>query len=1377
MVGLSDIPLLGNIVSSLSSATVEAMYRGLRYTFRYKALVNDFESEMKKLNAEAERVSVRVNEETDSGRTIYDSVLEWQGNVDEIRNKANQISVSWKCIPCLPIPNPVARFQLGKEAVVKKSNAAELVARGRGLQDNEIAHRPRMQNEPNTESILPIYPSLKDAYEELWNILVDKDGPVIVGIHGMAGVGKTTMMKRLWIEAMAQGVFNKVTQADVRSQNPLDVINLQQQIAGHLNCRLELKDDAMLRANQLRSSLKKGGKTLIVLDDVWRKIRLEDIIGTSLADAKSWKGYKILFICRERSACLDNDCKRVVEITALTGPESWDLFEKTVGAADIENLNDKKLAEEVCKKCAGLPLVIRAVARQLRSASHHVWTDTLNTFQTNIASVPGISGDVFASLKLSVDNQDQDVKKFLLVCSLFSSRGAHISKKRLILLAAGSQHVPGGITRILAMIDILKSSSLSHKDNQHLRLIDIFRDVAVSVAVTGDAFLRASCGSLFADAAADYSSRRLIHLDVDKDDDQLPDRLVCSHLRTLLIQGQYKIGVPKFKSSMFENLKFLVLIGIFVQTRFSLRFLLRLQTLYLDDCDLRNTNSRFYPTRLKTLCIWDCNLPTFLELPNMILLRKLEIRKRYKFQMGRGTISRLLGLEKLYLEYPSEYWDDSMQSVMPSFKEISSLKCLTSLKIFWDSFEPKQDTTIFSSLVDYDIRVGGGGKNKYRPASKVSLTKLVELADGNNFEGFRNLIGRAEEVILRKTNVDISNIWNGEGEVFKDLKNLYIDGCKTMKHLAARIAPYEIPLVTDQHQTSFSNLSILKIERCSAMKYLLSHSVAKGLKQLQHLSVSECGLMEVIVLNDGTSGDGEILNFKGLISLKLLDMHRLTSFYGGHSSLLSPLDDDTNPSSQSQPQPQSQPRPLFNGMVAFPCLEELELSDLKEISDIWGEHYPSDNVRASWPLKSLEVTRCHELDVVIPHFMLNSLSSLERLELDDCDGLRNVFLPSVARGLGDLKKLEVMCCKKMTAIIGQGEQSTDHAIIFHELTHLKLNHLQELSIFSCQEVKFPKLVDLILRDVKINLEEIELGRYDSTCELKYLDINCDSEIQLPDTWQLCLHYMQSLALRQSWSEELKIMRFWNLKVLKVFESGCSILFTFSVLGNLHQLQELEISKCCLLEEVVEDVRGDEPSGTNKEAITLFRMKSIVLKDLPKLKSFFSSAHFEFYTPALERLEVVNCEMFTTLFTCPVSKRLEQLQSLHVYNCRSLECVVEDARGTETLNADDRIIRLSGLSEVVLTDLPNLKSFSLTVRYTFLMPKLHIFRLFKCPHVENFTPSRTSVMVTVNSEWHKPKEVLDLNDFVRQYRKRCDSVEDQPLQAAFLSLPWSSPWAC
>lgn len=359
------------------------------------------------------------------------------------------------------------------------------------------------------------------------------------------------------------------------------------------------------------------------------------------------------------------------------------------------------------------------------------------------------------------------------------------------------------------------------------------------------------------------------------------------------------------------NLRFLVLNGFFLQQQFSLQSLDKLKTLFLDDCDISNTKISFFPRNLETLCIWDCNLPTCLELPNLKYLRKLEILGRHKLQMVPNTISRLARLEELYLENPSEDRDDSKQSSMPKFKEISKLTCLTTLKIFWDSFKPSQDTTIFSSLLEYDICVGGRSTNKYRPNSKGSLTRLIELRDGNNFEGFHGLIEKAEEVILRNTNVNISKIWNSNRQAFDDLRNLYIENCNTMQHLA-RISQYEIQFIIRQ-RTSFSKLTILGISNCSAMKYLLSNSVAKCLVQLQQLSIFKCDLMEVIIMNEGTSDGGDIINFSNLKSLKLSYMQRLTSFYGKkrdeHAGLISNMDNSTNRSSQSQP--------LFNGMVCF----------------------------------------------------------------------------------------------------------------------------------------------------------------------------------------------------------------------------------------------------------------------------------------------------------------------------------------------------------------------------------------------------------------------------------------------------------------------------
>lgn len=189
-------------------------------------------------------------------------------------------------------------------------------------------------------------------------------------------------------------------------------------------------------------------------------IPLEDIIRTCLDDDKIWKGYKILLTSREKSVCLNNNCKHPVEIAPLTVFEAWDLFKNTVGTAEIESLNNKKSAKEVWNKCAGLPLIIDAVAKALKFMTHNLWKDTLYKLNNcNIESVGGIIGEVYACLKLSFDNLEEDANQCLLLCCLFP-KDAVIPMWRVIQFATGSQLVHGGRVRILAMIDILKSSSL-----------------------------------------------------------------------------------------------------------------------------------------------------------------------------------------------------------------------------------------------------------------------------------------------------------------------------------------------------------------------------------------------------------------------------------------------------------------------------------------------------------------------------------------------------------------------------------------------------------------------------------------------------------------------------------------------------------------------------------------------------------------------------------------------------------------------------------------------------------------------------------------------------------------------------------------------------
>lgn len=333
----------------------------------------------------------------------------------------------------------------------------------------------------------------------------------------------------------------------------------------------------------------------------------------------------------------------------------------------------------------------------------------------------------------------------------------------------------------------------------------------------------------------------------------------------------------------------------------------KLRTLIVADCNLVDVDVTCFPESLQTLCIWSCDLPASLDLAKLINLRKLEIiYGRNELRMVPNTISSLSYLEELHLQIPS--WDDCMRTLVPKFTEISKLTCLRSLIIYWSDFEHSQDTSILHKLENFDIRVGVLLR-EYEAVPDVSAKKRIELTGKLQFEGFQNLVERAEIVKLRDTDVDINRILDSNQEAFKDLRKLYIEVSSSMTYLGSFL-PYEIQ--SQQSWLSFSNLTTLGIRGCSAMKYLCNNFVAEQLMKLQDLYISDCDRMEAIVMNEGGS-DGKIITFSKVKSLHLLSLSKLKTFYwekkGMHSSSASMMDNSVISSVQ--------PQPLFDGMVCF----------------------------------------------------------------------------------------------------------------------------------------------------------------------------------------------------------------------------------------------------------------------------------------------------------------------------------------------------------------------------------------------------------------------------------------------------------------------------
>lgn len=97
----------------------------------------------------------------------------------------------------------------------------------------------------------------------------------MIGVYGVGGVGKTTLVKEVAKKAQENKLFNMVIVTNI-TRNP-DIRKVQGQIAEMLGMRLE-EESEITRADRLRKRLKKEKEnTLIILDDLWNRVDLNQL--------------------------------------------------------------------------------------------------------------------------------------------------------------------------------------------------------------------------------------------------------------------------------------------------------------------------------------------------------------------------------------------------------------------------------------------------------------------------------------------------------------------------------------------------------------------------------------------------------------------------------------------------------------------------------------------------------------------------------------------------------------------------------------------------------------------------------------------------------------------------------------------------------------------------------------------------------------------------------------------------------------------------------------------------------------------------------------------------------------------------------------------
>ncbi|KAK3445537.1 hypothetical protein EUGRSUZ_A01549, partial [Eucalyptus grandis] len=375
----------------------------------------------------------------------------------------------------------------------------------------------------------------------------------IVGVYGMGGVGKTTMMKEVIKTVEKENLFDEVN---------LNFTMIQDEMAGMLGLDLDKRGE-IGRAGRLRARL------------------LERVLDLEAIGIPYGISCKILMTSRSEDVCKN-----------MKKTESWNLFQKMAGDVVVSpDLRD--IARAVLEECGGLPFAIATIGKALGHKEKHIWEDVLKQLRkSTISSFTEMQEFVFSRMELNYKYlSSEEAKSCFLPCWLFPEDfdipiTYLVNYGRSLRVYKGVYTLIETRSRVLALVDKSISSCLLLTSDQGdcVKMHDIVWTTAISVASEEKAFL-VSCDSDMEqwpteDTGQDWHAISLLF-------DHLPNHSCeWNHPKLKLLQMTCTNTSQTLLDNLFrgtKELKVLTLLGLSIQRApSSLQFLLNLQTLRLE---------------------------------------------------------------------------------------------------------------------------------------------------------------------------------------------------------------------------------------------------------------------------------------------------------------------------------------------------------------------------------------------------------------------------------------------------------------------------------------------------------------------------------------------------------------------------------------------------------------------------------------------------------------------------------------------------------------------------------------------------------------------------------------------------------------------------
>ncbi|XP_022735415.1 probable disease resistance protein At4g27220 [Durio zibethinus] len=786
----------------------------LNYHRKFNKYVDDFRQAQADLQAREADIQQQLQDEHHFGKESKQEVGSWFRKVEEKIGYAQRVGDK------ISQGKYLFRSCLGK--LVDEATQAMKEVHAEGQFSNGLV----VNDSSTTKVKLPTEELAGTTKaEEIYQYLMG-DEVRKIGVCGMGGIGKTTTMKHVYNKLVEGTKFSKVIWTVV-SQD-FDIRRLQKKIACQLKEELSDDEDTTIRAAKLSEMLRKQGRYVLILDDVWGSFSLEEV---GIPELKADNGCKLVLTTRTEEVVRSMGCKKV-QVPCLSTDEAWRLFLSKVGQDMLPSPTLETIMKDIVGECGGLPLAIVTVAGCMRGISDPLlWENALNELRGCIVSIQGVQEKVFGCLKFSYDHLRQIDRDCFLCCALYPE-DYEIKKEEIIeywmeeglIAEMGTRKAMEGCG--LSILQKLAENCLLEWvwEGTHIKMHDVVRDMALHI--TRKRFLVKAGKQLEELPNEEEWTEDLEKVSLmDNSISTIPPNMKspkCQKLTTLLLSANSLEQIPESFFAYIPNLKILDLSNNpLVNLPNSISNLENLNALMLHRCG---------------------SLEILPSLSKLLALKKLDLGETSIKEIPQG-LEMLVNLRYLNLQYTMEEIPNrllpklcrlqylAIDTASKLAKEISELN---KLEVFEGWFSNLGDWNTYASqrkrLHKYNISVGywhfpasnyskivAFGGCDINSGEGIILPYDIQQLEFSDCEGMRSL----NDICELKNATDLKECRIAQCE---ELESIFSSGCQrqTVESLDLSHLENLKVLVEGSSVGTFSSLKKIHLFSCGKIKNLFS---------------------------------------------------------------------------------------------------------------------------------------------------------------------------------------------------------------------------------------------------------------------------------------------------------------------------------------------------------------------------------------------------------------------------------------------------------------------------------------------------------------------------------------------------------------------------